>query len=105
MYTRPERHQVPGLKSLGDDIEVELRSGVVATFDANGQLVSSYNTPVGDEDRTDAEVFAADLLAKDRIKENPFLAAADNKNGEVFLGRLLHDREGVKLLERLPIHD
>ena len=84
MYTRPERHQVPGLKSLGDDIEVELRSGVVATFDANGQLVSSYNTPVGDEDRTDAEVFAADLWPKTASKRTPSWPPPTTKTARSF---------------------
>ncbi len=105
LFTRPERHQLPGLSHQGDALELELRSGLSATFDDAGNLVSYFHTPIGDAEREDAEVFAQDLMNKDRVQEEPISSIDENDRGRVFLGRLLPDRPGVKVLERLPIFD
>jgi hypothetical protein len=109
-YSKPERHSL-GLTTFhadhGEDVQVELYSSVSATFDANGKLISAYHTPVGDEERLNAEIYSADLMAKGRVKENAFTLHAHNPKGEVFLGQLVDDFEkpGVKILQRLPIYD
>lgn len=105
LFTKPEPHQLPGLSHGGDRVEVELRSGVSATFDETGKLVNYFHTPVGDEERSDAEVFVSDLMAKNRVKEGAFNTQTDNESGQVYLGRLSPDREGVKVFERIPIFD
>ena len=105
LFTKPEPHQLTGLSHQGDRIEVELRSGVSATFDEAGKLINYYHRPVGDEVRLDADVFVSDLMAKDRVKEGAFNTQADNESGQVYLARLSPDREGVKVFERLPIFD
>ena len=105
LFTKPERFQPTGLSHQGDQIEVELRSGLAATFDQDGKLVSHYHTPIGDEERQDAEMLMNDLLRHDRVKEDPFSAQNENASGQVFLGRLLPDRDGVKVFERIPVYD
>jgi hypothetical protein len=105
LFTKPERHQLPALTHEGDQVEVELRSGLSATFDQSGQLVSTFHTPVGDAERAEAEMFTNDLMAKDRVKEDTFSSQTENSSGRVFLGRLQPDRRGVKVFERLPVFD
>lgn len=105
LYTKPERHQPIGLNHEGDQIEVELRSGLAATFDAEGKLISHYHTPVGDEERADADLMVNDLLERNRVKEGAFDSQVENQSGRVYLARLLPDREGVKVFERLPVFD
>jgi len=105
LYTRPERHQPIGLNHEGDQIEVELRSGLAATFDADGKLVSHYHTPVGEEERADADLLVQDLMARERVKEGAFDSQVENQSGQVYLARLVPDREGVKVFERLPVFD
>ena len=105
LYTKPERHQPFGLNHEGDQIEVELRSGLAATFDAEGKLISHYHTPVGDEERADADLMVNDLLERNRVKEGAFDAQVENQSGRVYLARLVPDREGVKVFERLPVFD
>jgi hypothetical protein len=105
LFTKPERFQPTGLSHEGDQLEVELRSGLSATFDGNGKLVSHYHTPVGDEERQDAELLMNDLMQRDRVKESAFNASNENNSGQVFLGRLVPDREGVKVFERIPVFD
>lgn len=105
LFTRPERHELPGLKHEGDSIEVELRSGLAATFNEKGELVSHYHTPVGDQERADAELMVSDLMRKDRVKESAFSLQNENESGQVFLGRLQADRRGVKVFERIPVFD
>lgn len=105
LYTRPERHQPIGLNHEGDQIEVELRSGLAATFDADGKLVSHYHTPVGEEERADADLLVQDLMARERVKEGAFDSQVENQSGRVYLARLVPDREGVKVFERLPVFD
>jgi hypothetical protein len=109
-FSKPERHTLSSVASFHgghDDIQVELHSGVSATFDAQGKLVSAYHTPVSDEDRLNAEIYSADLLSKGRVKENAFSLEAHNPKGEIFLGQMVDDFEqpGVKILQRLPIYD
>ena len=105
LYTRPERHQPIGLNHEGDQIEVELRSGLAATFDADGKLVSHYHTPVGEEERADADLLVQDLMSRERVKEGAFDSQTENQTGQVYLARLVPDREGVKVFERLPVFD
>lgn len=105
LFTRPERHALPGLAHQGDSLEVELRSGLSATFDESGRLVNYFHTPVGDQEREEAEIFSADLMGRDRVQDNPVSSLMENDSGRVFLGRLLPDRKGVKVLERLPVFD
>ena len=105
MFTRPERFQPIGLSHQGDQLEVELRSGLSATFDESGQLQSYFYTPVGDEERQDAEMLLNDLMKRDRVKEDAFGSQTENRAGRVFLGRLVPDREGVKVFERIPVFD
>lgn len=105
LFTKPERHELPGLQHEGDSIEVELRSGLSATFDDKGELVSHYHTPIGEPERADAELMVSDLIRKDRVKENAFSLQSENDNGQVFLGRLQADRRGVKVFERIPVFD
>ena len=105
LYTRPERHQPIGLNHEGDQIEVVLRSGLAATFDADGKLVSHYHTPVGEEERADADLLVQDLMARERVKEGAFDSQVENQSGQVYLARLVPDREGVKVFERLPVFD
>jgi hypothetical protein len=105
LFTRPERFQPTGLNHHGDQLEVELRDGLSATFGEDGKLVSHYHTPVGDEERQDAEILMNDLMGRDRVKESAFDAKAENDSGRVFLGRLLPDRDGVKVFERIPVFD
>ena len=105
LFTKPERHQLPGLNHEGDQVEVELRSGLSATFDESGKLISSFHTPVGEAEKSDAELFTNDLMSKNRVKEDTFSPLAENPSGQVFLGRLLPDRRGVKVFERLPVFD
>lgn len=105
-FTKPERLST-GLSHDGADIQVELHSGVSATFDASGKLVSSFHTPVGAEETENAQLFSADLMGKDRVKENAYSLQVANGNGDVFLGQLIDDFEqpNVKVLQRLPIYD
>lgn len=105
LFTKPERIELAGLSHEGDRIEVELHAGLSATFDESGKLVNYFHTPVGDQEKVEAEMFASDLMAKDRVKEDTFSAAIENDSGEVFLGRLLPDRQDVKVFERLPVFD
>lgn len=105
LFTKPERHQIPGLSHQGDDVEVELRSGLSATFDESGKLVNHFHTPVGSEERADAELFVNDLMNKDRVKENAFSLQSENADGRVYLAKLQADRRGVKVFERLPVFD
>jgi hypothetical protein len=108
LFVKPERHTLPGLQHDGDELAVELHSGLSATFDAEGKLLSLYSTPVGEQERADAELFSADLLAKGRVRDNtsPTLAESNDK-GEVFLAQLRSEiaHPGVRTLERLPIYD
>ena len=104
-FTKGERHQLPGLNHLGDKLEMDLHSGLSATFDESGQLVSFFHTPIGDSEREDAEIFAKGLMKNDRVKTDPLSAKAESGDGRVFLGRLLPDRPGVTVLERLPVFD
>ncbi len=105
-FARSERVDT-GLSHEGSHIEVELHSGVSATFDASGKLVSSFHTPVGETETEEAKLFSADLMAKDRVKENSFALQVANDRGDVFLGQLVDDFEkpNVKLMQRLPIYD
>lgn len=105
LFTKPERHQIAGLQHEGDRVEVELRSGLAATFDESGQLVSHFHTPVGDQERAEAEIFTNDLMERGRVKEDTFSAQIENEVGRVFLGRLQPDRAGVQVFERLPVYD
>lgn len=105
LFTKPERHQLPGLKHEGDNVEVELRSGLSATFDESGSLVSYFHTPVGQEQQDEANLFCADLMSKDRVKEDRFSIQDENPAGRVFLGQLTPDRLGVKVFERRPVFD
>ncbi len=105
-FTKPERVST-GIFHEGADIQVELHSGVSATFDASGKLASSFHTPVGQEESDNAALFSADLMAKDRVKENAYSLHVANGKGDVFLGQLVDDFEqpNVKVLQRLPIYD
>ncbi len=105
LYTKPERHQPIGLNHEGDQLEVELRSGLAATFDSDGNLVSHYHTPVGEEERADADLLVQDLMARERVKEGVFDSQVENQSGRVYLARLVPDRDGVKVFERLPVFD
>lgn len=114
-FIKPERHSLGGGEiSLfhagghgGEDVQVELHSGISATFDADGKLVSSYYTPIGAEERRDAELYSQDLMSANRVKENAFTLASHNPDGKVYLGQMVDDfaQPGVKLLQRLPIYD
>lgn len=115
-FSKTERHSVGGdavsLFHVGghgpvDDVQVELHSGVSATFDAEGKLVSSFYTPVGAEERRDADLYSKDLMAANRVKESSFALASHNPDGKVFLGQMVDDfaQPGVKILQRLPIYD
>lgn len=104
LFTKPERHEL-GLRHEGDAVEVELREGLSATFDESGKLVNYFHTPIGAEEREDAELFAKDLLSKQRVKEDSFSPQTENASGQVYLGRLLPDRQGVKVFERVPVFD
>jgi hypothetical protein len=105
-FSRPERHSL-GMEHDGSELQVELHSGVSATFDASGKLLSSFYTPIGDEEKANAQTFAADLMARGRVKENTFMLASHNPEGKVYLGQLVDDFEkpGVKMLQRLPNYD
>lgn len=105
MFTKPDRHQVAGLEHEGDKVEVDLKSGLAATFDADGNMISHYHTPVGERERSDADLYVKDLMRKDRVKENAFGLESENDRGQVFLGRLQPDRRGVKTFERIPVFD
>ncbi len=109
-FSRPERHSLSAFQTFheGDiDLQVELNSGLSATFDHEGKLVSAFHTPVEAEDRVNAEVYSADLLSRGRVKDSAFNLDVYNPGGQVFLGQLSDDFEqpGVKLLQRLPIYD
>lgn len=105
LFTKPERVALPGLTHHGEQIEMDLRSGVAATFDQSGKLVSYYHTPVGQEERQDAERFATDLMNKDRVKVSAFDIRSENDSGQIFLGRLVPDGKGVQVFERVPVFD
>ncbi|MFA7481182.1 MAG: hypothetical protein WC314_11820 [Vulcanimicrobiota bacterium] len=105
LFSKPELHHPPGLSHQGDQIEIELRSGLAATFDAEGRLVSHYHTPVGEQEREEADLFVQDLLRRDRVKESAFDSQTENSTGQVYLARLLPDRDGVKVFERIPVFD
>lgn len=105
LFTRPERYQPIGLSHDGDQLEIELRDGLSATFGKDGKLLSHFHTPVGDEERQDAELLMNDLMRRDRVKEGAFDTQTENSAGRVYLGRLLPDREGVKVFERIPVFD
>lgn len=105
-FTRPERVST-GLTHEGADVQVELYSGLSATFDAAGRMLSSFHTPVRAEEVENAALFSADLLARDRVKTNAFSLDEFNQRNDVYLGQLVEDFEQpeVKVLQRLPIYD
>lgn len=106
-FVKPVRISVGEFNGL--DVQVDMNSGLSATFDASGKLISSFYAPVEEESKADAKVFAGDLMAKGRVKENNFSlqGVTHNDQGQVFLGQLNDDYEnpGVKILQRLPIYD
>jgi hypothetical protein len=111
LFSKTETHQLPGLQHQGDQLAVELTSGLSATFDAQGRLVSAYSRPVGEEEQADAELYSGDLLSRERVRDNA-QASLDgpqdrNARGDVFLAQLRSElgRPGVRTLERLPIYD
>ncbi len=105
LFTKPERHQLPGVRHEGDVVEVELREGLSVTFDDSGKMINYFHTPVGQAEKEDAELFCADLMRRDRVKEEPFSSQEENSAGRVFLGQLIPDRKGVKVFERRPVFD
>lgn len=108
-FSRAQRHCIGHQHGTEVEVEVELRDGVSATFDASGKLVSSFYTAVDDEARHDATTFANDMLSKGRVNENTLSLdnSTHNPSGQVFLGELYDDirKPGVKVLQRLPIYD
>lgn len=104
LFTRPERHALPGLQHDGDGVELELRSGVMVAFDQDGGLLNLVHTPVDDQTRREAEVMVADLDKKGRLNSGDIFKNADEK-GRPYLMRSLPDRPGVRLLERVPVFD
>ena len=105
-FSRPERVST-GLSHEGADVQVELYSGLSATFDPSGRMLSSFHTPVGAEEVENAALFSADLMGRDRVKTNAFALEEFNPGGNVYLGQLVEDfeRPEVKVLQRLPIYD
>ncbi len=104
LYTRPERHTMPGMQHEGDQVELELRSGVMVAFDKDGELLNLVHTPVTDKSRQEAELMVADLDKKGRLNDGDIFKNVDEQ-GRPYLMRSLPDRPGVRLLERVPVFD
>lgn len=103
LFTAPERHAIPSMNLEGDQVEVELRSGLMLAFDAEGKLINSSFTPVDAEAVADARTFITDLDRRGRLADNIF--KSEDPLGRPYLARALPDRPGVRLIERVPVFD
>lgn len=104
-FGRSEQHTWTASEGSGERLQVELDSGLSATFDAQGRLLSAFHTPVGPVERAEAELYSADLLSRGRLQESAFSLATHSPDGKLFLGQVLEEPSGVKRLQRHPIYD
>lgn len=101
LFTEARRHPLPELSLKGDQLEVELRDGVMLAFDAEGKLI---NLVRGGDTEEEAEVLVRDLARHGRLNAR-HLFQSEDPEGRPYLARAVPSTPGRRLVEMVPVFD